>query len=54
MSLDQSIREYCKILSLPVVASCYQREAEASAKAKVSYQGYLLSSSSAAGSCAGG
>jgi DNA replication protein DnaC len=41
MSLDQSIREYCKILSLPVVASCYQREAEASAKAKVSYQEYL-------------
>lgn len=41
MSLDQSIREYCKVLSLPVVASCYEREAELAAKAKSSYQGYL-------------
>lgn len=41
MSLDQSIREYCKVLSLPVVASCYEREAELAAKAKSSYQEYL-------------
>ena len=41
MSMDESIREYCKILSLPVVVSCYQSEAEAAVKAKLSYQEYL-------------
>lgn len=41
MSLDQSIKEYCKVLSLPVVALCYEREAEAAAKAKLTYQEYL-------------
>lgn len=41
MSLDQSIREYCKILSLPVVAGCYRREAEVAAKAKTTFQEYL-------------
>src|SRR5512139_3402827 len=41
MSLDQSVKEYCKILSLPVVAGCYQREAEAAAKAKTTFQEYL-------------
>lgn len=41
MSLDQSIREYCKILSLPMVAACYEREAEEAAKAKTSFQEYL-------------
>lgn len=40
-TLDQSIRDYCKILSLPVVALQYQREAEEAAKAKISYQEYL-------------
>jgi len=30
MSLGQSTREYRKILSLPVVASCYKGEADAS------------------------
>jgi DNA replication protein DnaC len=39
--MEQSIKEYCKILSIPVVASCYQSEAEAAAKAKLSYQEYL-------------
>jgi DNA replication protein DnaC len=41
MSLHESIREYCKILSLPVVATSYEYEAEAAAKAKLSYQEYL-------------
>ena len=41
MSMEESIREYCKILSLPVVLSCYQTEAEAAVKAKLSYQEYL-------------
>jgi DNA replication protein DnaC len=41
MSLDQSVKEYCKILSLPVVAGCYQKEAEAAAKAKTTFQEYL-------------
>ncbi len=40
-TLDQSIKDYCKILSLPVVASHYHREAEEAAKAKISYQEYL-------------
>jgi len=37
----QSIQDYCKILSLPVVATTYEREAESAAKAKLSYQEYL-------------
>lgn len=40
-AMHQSITEYCKILSLPVVASTYEKEAESAAKAKVSYQEYL-------------
>lgn len=40
-TLDESIRDYCKILSLPVVADKYQSEAEEAAKAKTSYQEYL-------------
>jgi DNA replication protein DnaC len=40
-TLEQSIRDYCKILSLPVVAAHYQREAEEAAKAKISFQEYL-------------
>jgi DNA replication protein DnaC len=35
------MKEYCKMLSLPVVAACYQYEAEEAAKAKTSYQEYL-------------
>ena len=41
MSMEQSMKEYCKILSLPVVVSCYQSEAESAVKAKLSYQEYL-------------
>jgi len=40
-TMDQSIKEYCKILSLPVVAYQYQHEAEEAVKAKISYQEYL-------------
>ncbi|MHB8109628.1 MAG: hypothetical protein ACYDHW_06300 [Syntrophorhabdaceae bacterium] len=40
MSMEQSMKEYCKILSLPVVVSCYQSEAESAVKAKLSYQEY--------------
>ncbi len=40
-TLDHSMKEYCKMLSLPVVAACYQYEAEEAAKAKTSYQEYL-------------
>lgn len=40
--LDGRIKEFCKILSLPVVFSCYQAEAEDAAKAKLSYQEYLF------------
>ncbi|MBW2650836.1 MAG: IS21-like element helper ATPase IstB [Deltaproteobacteria bacterium] len=40
-SMHQNITEYCKVLSLPVVASTYEKEAEAAAKAKISYQEYL-------------
>jgi len=39
--MHRSITEYCKILSLPVVAHTYEKEAEAAAKAKISYQEYL-------------
>lgn len=39
--MDASIKEYCKILSLPVVALNYLHEAEEAAKAKISYQEYL-------------
>ncbi len=39
--MHQSITEYCKVLSLPVVAHTYEKEAEAAAKAKISYQEYL-------------
>ena len=40
-TLDHSIKDYCKMLSLPVVAAYYQNEAEEAAKAKISYQEYL-------------
>jgi len=40
-TLDQSIKDYCRMLSLPVVAAHYQKEAEEAAKAKISYQEYL-------------
>lgn len=40
--LDGRLKEFCKILSLPVVFSCYQIEAENAAKAKLSYQEYLF------------
>ena len=39
--MRRSITEYCKVLSLPVVAHTYEHEAEAAAKAKLSYQEYL-------------
>lgn len=37
-SMHQNITEYCKILSLPVVASTYDKEAESAAKVKASYK----------------
>jgi hypothetical protein len=37
----RSIQEYCRMLSLPVVATSYEGEAESAAKAKLSYQEYL-------------
>ncbi len=40
-NISQSIKEYCKLLSLPVVAECYETEAENAVKAKISYQEYL-------------
>jgi len=40
-TLDHSIKDYCKMLSLPVVAANYRYEAEEAAKAKISYQEYL-------------
>ena len=39
--MHRSITEYCKLLSLPVVGHTYEQEAEAAAKAKISYQEYL-------------
>lgn len=40
-SLQRSIVEYCRILSLPVAAQIYDKEAETAAKAKASYQEYF-------------
>ena len=40
-NITDSIKEYCKILSLPVVAQCYETEAENAAKTNSSYQEYL-------------
>jgi DNA replication protein DnaC len=39
--IRKSIKEYCKILSLPQVALSYEKESENAAKAKLSYQEYL-------------
>ena len=39
--IGKSIKEYCKILSLPQVALSYEKESENAAKAKLSYQEYL-------------
>jgi DNA replication protein DnaC len=39
--IRESIKEYCKILSLPEVALSYEKESENAAKAKLSYQEYL-------------
>jgi DNA replication protein DnaC len=40
-SLEDNVKAYCKLLSLPVVASCYQRLALEATKAKMGYQEYL-------------
>ena len=40
-NITESLKEYCKILSLPVVAQCYEQEAENAAKTNSSYQEYL-------------
>ena len=40
-SLEENVRAYCKLLSLPVVATCYQRLALEASKAKTGYQEYL-------------
>lgn len=40
-NIRKSIKEYCKILSLPQVALSYEKESENAAKAKLSYQEYL-------------
>ena len=40
-NISKSIKEYCKLLSLPVVADCYETEAENAVKTKSSYQEYL-------------
>ena len=40
-NISKSIKEYCKILSLPVVAMTYEKESENAAKARISYQEYL-------------
>jgi len=39
--ISKSIKEYCKLLSLPVVADCYEAEAENAVRTKSSYQEYL-------------
>jgi hypothetical protein len=33
-NISQSIKEYCKLLSLPVVAQCYETEAEKCCQSK--------------------
>lgn len=40
-NIEKSIKEYCKILSLPIVATTYEKESENAAKARISYQEYL-------------
>ena len=40
-SLEENVKAYCKLLSLPVVSSCYQRLALEATKAKMGYQEYL-------------
>ncbi len=40
-NISKSIKKYCKLLSLPVVADCYEAEAENAVKTKSSYQEYL-------------
>lgn len=39
--MEQTIRSYCKLLSLPVVAQTYETIAMNATKAKLSYQEYL-------------
>jgi DNA replication protein DnaC len=40
-SLEENVKSYCKLLSLPVVATCYQKLALEASKAKMGYQEYL-------------
>jgi hypothetical protein len=40
-SLEENVKEYCKLLSLPVVSTCYQKLALEATKAKMGYQEYL-------------
>jgi DNA replication protein DnaC len=40
-SLEENLRAYCKLLSLPVVATCYQKLALEASKAKMGFQEYL-------------
>ena len=40
-SLEDNVKEYCKLLSLPVVSTCYQKLALEATKAKMGYQEYL-------------
>lgn len=39
---DNSLKDFCKILSLPVVYSTYEKEAENAARLKIPYQDYLF------------
>ncbi|GLI52678.1 IS21-like element helper ATPase IstB [Thermodesulfovibrio yellowstonii] len=39
--LSKTIKYYCKVLSIPLVAEIYEREAEEAARTKISYQQYL-------------
>jgi DNA replication protein DnaC len=40
-SMQDNIKSYCKLLSIPIVASSYESIAMAATKAKMSYQEYL-------------
>jgi len=40
-SLQDNVKSYCKLLSLPVVANCYEKLALEATKAKMGYQEYL-------------
>ena len=40
-SLEENIRSFCKLLSLPVVATSYAKIALEATKAKLGYQEYL-------------